>query len=457
MKETFQKGVEGQTKIRLADVVVDPELQPRVQMNEELIQDLTAIYEQKKTLADCPIRVWPQDDGRFLLVDGRHRLEAARRAGVEEINAIQPPTCGTPYDRQKAVYDAVFINAHHGLRLTRSDVSRAVELLIENAPELSVEEICAAVGRSKSVVYECLNQLSRAGKLKQPETRRGKDGKLRPTSYAKREPKPVKIEMDELAGLDEFEKTDELEGADELDETVEFDWSDAMEKENETPERNEAEKEGREAREPAPMARCAGGCGRLVSSIYLEELQALGRQKDDWLERDGEWFCSEECAADETARRDGAKLKQRERELEERLEEQTILLPCPKCGGRPTVEVNLSIEAATVFCRDCGHSFGFFNPPEKAVEVWREEYARELKAETATEAETTAKAETATDAAPCPICGEQPTIEKLAWTDWRKNWLITCCGEDHHFRVYGSSKSDALAVWDTIFEPQRKG
>jgi predicted RNA methylase len=89
-----------------------------------------ATIEAYQELLDAlpPVTVFRDPDGVFWLVDGFHRVEAARRAGRDML-------VGHVYEGtlREAVLHAVGANAEHGLPRTRADKQRAVERLLDDA------------------------------------------------------------------------------------------------------------------------------------------------------------------------------------------------------------------------------------------------------------------------------------------------------------------------------------
>lgn len=398
-------------KIKLKNIDTLPEMQARVRMDEDLIQTLESVYREKQTLYAHPILVWKQEDGRWLVIDGHHRLEAAKRAGLEEINAKEPffPHMKAGYGWLDAQKVSITTNARHGARLTRADVTRAVGLLLARDPAMGPEEIARVVNRSKSVVYECMRELSGSGKLTLPETRTGKDGKIRPTTYAKREVcrKPEPEDM------------------------------------TEAPARLEAEEGGTDAPKPgAETVHCAGGCGKFVSRVYLEELEDSGddeKTSDDWTKTDDGWYCPD-CLEEQKEARD-----RKAQKMKEDLQELTALFPCAKCGGVPSVQVNRFNGTARISCRECGNTHGFFDPPEEAVECWKQAYADKLKAEDG-------EGGVPVLVAPCPMCGEEPTLYEMEAEALETGWVADCSGNDHRFRVYGRDEVHAVEMWNKVFK-----
>lgn len=306
-------------KLKLADIHTHPDLQARVKMNEDMIETLAEVYrtapEKVKAIEIFEFR---PDQKRYVL-DGHHRLEAAKRAGLEELEV----------DRHFAVLnfgigvnDAMKANTRNGVPLSKEDIRRAVEILLKYDPKRSIEDICAILSRSKSTIYQYVRELSDAGKLELPKTRKGKDGKERPTKYADREPKES-LESSETAERDDsgcFKKT----------------------------------------------AHCGNpGCQRMCSTVYLEELQ---KTPEEW--EPGDWvfgnldpekaYCSEDCReyaegkvlekeADrilKTAESAELAEKSEPEEMEDPTEDEKSsadVAPCPICGKKPNVCLDGSI------------------------------------------------------------------------------------------------------------------
>lgn len=175
-------------KIKLDWIQIHPDLQARVTMNEEMIGTLIPIYEKVKRGE----HVWTQNivifrdttTKDYYLLDGHHRLEAMKRAGLTETSAEVPRNIHTIED---ALLRSLSVNSTHGENFRPADIRRAVELLLKYQPEMTVERICFHLHRGKSVIYQYVRELSSSGKLNLPETRVGKDGKKRPTKYTNRQ------------------------------------------------------------------------------------------------------------------------------------------------------------------------------------------------------------------------------------------------------------------------------
>lgn len=314
-------------KLKLADIHTHPDLQARVKMNEEMIETLAEVYrtapEKVKAIEIFEFR---PDQKRYVL-DGHHRLEAAKRAGLEELE-VDPLFAVLNFGI--GVNDAMKANTRNGVPLSKEDIRRAVEILLKYDPSRSIEDICAILSRSKSTIYQYVRELSDAGKLTLPETRKGKDGKERPTKYADREPKETS------GSLETTENTEEAQNHTE--------WP----------------KERDDSGCFAETVCCGnGGCRRTCSPVYLDDLR---KTPEEW--EPGDWvfgtldpekaYCSEDCrSADEEKvleKEADRILKTAERsepaEVCEPAEDEepfTDAAPCPICGRRPNICIDGSI------------------------------------------------------------------------------------------------------------------
>ena len=116
-----------------------------------------------------PIVVWGED---LLVIDGFHRVEAARRLGRRSITAIR--FLGSP---DEAFMESVRRNVNHGLPLTVGDRRRAARRVLTRNPEWSDRRIASLCGLSDKTV----GRLRRAvGSIQAIDRRVGRDGKVRP-------------------------------------------------------------------------------------------------------------------------------------------------------------------------------------------------------------------------------------------------------------------------------------
>jgi ParB-like chromosome segregation protein Spo0J len=130
-----------------------------------------------------PIVVWGE---RNLVVDGHHRVAAARHLGHRSVPAVR--LLGTAED---AYIESVRANLHHGLPLTLHDRRRAAHRILVHHAGWSDRRIAAMCGLSGKTVARLRSEISGAGEagaegggrggvLIDIERRIGRDGRARP-------------------------------------------------------------------------------------------------------------------------------------------------------------------------------------------------------------------------------------------------------------------------------------
>jgi ParB-like chromosome segregation protein Spo0J len=97
--------------IDLASLVIDQKVQVRPSLDGHAVAQYAAAYHEHGAEALGRITVYDSDQGR-LLVDGFHRVTAARRLGLEQLPA--EVRRGTWLDALEA---AVMENVAHGMRI----------------------------------------------------------------------------------------------------------------------------------------------------------------------------------------------------------------------------------------------------------------------------------------------------------------------------------------------------
>jgi len=103
-------------KARIKDITVRRDINPRFELDQDYIEELKATDH------------WPAVvvNREMILIDGFHRLEAAKRRGDEEIEVEVWDTEG---DDPLAL--AAKLNVTHGKRLTVLELAERIKLLIE--------------------------------------------------------------------------------------------------------------------------------------------------------------------------------------------------------------------------------------------------------------------------------------------------------------------------------------
>lgn len=123
----------------IAELILLPDLQVRVDRDEETVRDYAAIM-----VAD-PKKLPPVDvfeiDGKLYLVNGWHRLNAALTAKLDIIKCSV--VTGTMEDAWAFAWGA---NRTNGLRLTTKDKKHAIEAALTRHPDWSSSRIAELIG-----------------------------------------------------------------------------------------------------------------------------------------------------------------------------------------------------------------------------------------------------------------------------------------------------------------------
>jgi hypothetical protein len=137
--------------VNLNDLKADTCCQARECMDERALEEYAEAYRAGEPLP--PIEVF-EVEAELVIVDGFHRHEAARRAGVLTL-AVRIVGKGSMAD---AEWHALASNQKHGLRRTREDKRSAVRRAIEIDSGRSNREIARHVGVSDPFVGKIRSQ-----------------------------------------------------------------------------------------------------------------------------------------------------------------------------------------------------------------------------------------------------------------------------------------------------------
>jgi ParB-like chromosome segregation protein Spo0J len=169
------------TNLPTAEIEADPALQPRVGGTDpEHVREL-----EESSAYWPPLSVVRRAD-RYLLVDGFHRLAAAKNLNLVSV----PVTVLEPPDSDDLLALAFSLNAAHGRPLTLSDRRAYSSRLLQAHPERSDQEIGRRAGLAQATVAKLRGELERGQAIPPVEARIGGDGR----AYAvKRKEKPRTI------------------------------------------------------------------------------------------------------------------------------------------------------------------------------------------------------------------------------------------------------------------------
>jgi hypothetical protein len=150
--------------------------QARVKTNDDAIESYAE--EMQRGAVFPPISVY-FDGTTYWLADGFHRFLATKRNGQPAISAeVQPG------GRVEALRHALGANSLNGVYRTNGDKRNAVEIALEEWPELAnsvIAEICKV---SAELARGSRQQMEKAGRIPQMMTVTGRDGKSYPGAGA---------------------------------------------------------------------------------------------------------------------------------------------------------------------------------------------------------------------------------------------------------------------------------
>jgi len=142
-----------------------------------------------------PITVY-YDGVKYWLADGFHRYLAAQRNDFEKISAeIHEGS------RTDALKHALGANATNGVYRSNADKRNAVEIALEEWPNMSNSVIAELCRVSDDLVRRCRNEMEKLARIEPQRSVTGKDGKQYPTGI-ERQPrgKTEKRSSDESSG-----------------------------------------------------------------------------------------------------------------------------------------------------------------------------------------------------------------------------------------------------------------
>ena len=173
-------------EISLELVRPDKEMQVRCLVSEETIQRYHDVMENEEGRnLFPPILLFLDDDDKYWLADGHHRVLAAIRRKFTSIRAIVRRG-----SKAEAIWEAAKANGRNGLPLAKVDIRRAVEMVLAVFPERSNAVIADAIGCSHQYICKIRDQVATSCNLNETKKRVGKDGKSYPAQKTeKRNPK----------------------------------------------------------------------------------------------------------------------------------------------------------------------------------------------------------------------------------------------------------------------------
>lgn len=175
--------------VAVGDLVLDERCQARAEINTEAVEEYVEAYRSGKAIPAIEVYLV---SGKLYVVDGYHRVPAAREAGATTIEC-RVVGDGTIDD---AAWYATSVNDGHGVRRTRADKRRAVRMALQNpnSAKKSDRAIAEHCGVGHQLVGDVRREHEGVGQVDESSTstpnptkshnsREGKDGKMYPASH----------------------------------------------------------------------------------------------------------------------------------------------------------------------------------------------------------------------------------------------------------------------------------
>jgi len=171
--------------VKLADLTLDPRLQPRVNgADEQTWREYAEDMARGETLPPIRVIVGRDQDGTAhrWLVEGWHRVAAAQSIGRTELPAVV--SAGS---FEQAEDEMLKSNRGHGLRRTQADIQHAIRRALQTKKWQKRADtwIAEHIGSSDKTVTTIRREMESTSEIPKLPKLQGKDGKQR----ARREPK----------------------------------------------------------------------------------------------------------------------------------------------------------------------------------------------------------------------------------------------------------------------------
>lgn len=181
------------TDLQLKQIDIYGGTQARVATNDEAI---SAYAEAMEEGAQFPPIIAFYDGSKFWLADGFHRYLAAQRNEYDSISAEVREG-----SRTDALRHSLGANATNGIYRSNADKRNAVEIALEEWPEMSNSVIAELCKVSPDLVRRCRNEMEKEDRIATQRQVTGKDGKQYPAGI-EREPRggSQRVESDGSSG-----------------------------------------------------------------------------------------------------------------------------------------------------------------------------------------------------------------------------------------------------------------
>ena len=142
------------TTVDICYIHIHPDIQVRTMVSDDALERYTEIY-KSGIVSLPPIKICiSAETQEFFLIDGHHRLNAARAAGLKTIPALDYGEMTLA----EMISESIRSNCEQGLALSKADRKRAAEMLAKYNPQITVRDAAQRVGLSKSLVATVLKE-----------------------------------------------------------------------------------------------------------------------------------------------------------------------------------------------------------------------------------------------------------------------------------------------------------
>jgi ParB-like chromosome segregation protein Spo0J len=202
------------TRLLLSQITADPQLQPRVVMDQGVLKDYADMLAADQSFDLPPVVVFHEvlagGEEKYWLADGFHRLCACRipHNGRYQLLREDIPIRVIEGTFRDALRYSLSANATHGLRRTNADIERAVVTALKDDEwsqwsDHEIARLCAVnqstVSRYRAKLMQSISaapatngQAARTGAVRTYRTRGGKTAKMKVGNIGKRTRKPKK-------------------------------------------------------------------------------------------------------------------------------------------------------------------------------------------------------------------------------------------------------------------------
>jgi len=168
----------------------------RANLRTAVVEEYAVIYAGKRDLMPVP-HVFAEEKGKtYLLADGRHRIEAAKKANLKALE------CEVHHGNYSdAVKFALGANVAHGLQRSHEDKRQGVLTALQEFPKLSNAQLAGLCFVDDHTVAKIRERLEASKTIAVASTRIGADGRETNAQHAKKN-EPVSVAVLDETGYE---------------------------------------------------------------------------------------------------------------------------------------------------------------------------------------------------------------------------------------------------------------